>query len=112
MDYSIIYTIIFSIFMSISACAGLVCIGTKTHYPLLKCFFMLLIPKTIFSLIRYYFENFESNLILLILLILSMMIFDVIMLFVIFDCPMIQKILYIAMMDVIFIPILLVKQAF
>lgn len=112
MDYSVVYTVVYSILMSISACAGLVCTGIKKHYSTVKCFLMLCIPKTIFSLIRYYFENFESNLILLIILILSMMIFDVIMLFIVFDCPMIQKVLYIAMMDIFFMPVLLVKQAF
>lgn len=97
--------------MSISACAGLVCTGLKKHYSNFNSFLMLCIPKTIFSLIRYYFENFESNYFLLIILLLSMMIFDVLMLFVVFDCPQIQKILYIAMMDIIFMPVLLVKQA-
>lgn len=112
MDYLLIYTLTFSVLMSISACAALVCTGLKLNFSALKCFIMLCIPKTIFSIIRYYFENYESNFILLIILILSMMIFDVIMLFVIFDSPMIQKALYIGMMDIVFMPVLLVKQAF
>lgn len=112
MDYSLIYTLTFSVLMSISACAALVCTGLKLNYSPFKCFVLLCIPKTVFSIIRYYFENYESNFVLLIILILSMMLFDVIMLFVIFDSPMIQKALYIGTLDIVFMPVLLVKQAF
>lgn len=100
----------FSVLMSVSACAALVNAEIKTNYTRLKSFLMICIPKTIFSLIRYYFENFESNYFLLIILLLSMMIFDTMILFVVFDCKMIQKVMAIAMLDIIFIPVLLVKQ--
>ncbi|MBQ8209108.1 MAG: GHKL domain-containing protein [Clostridia bacterium] len=111
MDYSIIYTVAYSVLMSLSACAVLVISGMKRHYSAIKSFLMLCIPKTVFCLIRFYFENFESNYFLLVILLLSMMIFDVMLLFTVFDCPMIQKVLYIGMMDMAFMPVLLVKQA-
>ena len=112
MNYLLIYTLSYSVLMSLSACVGLIVTGNKLNYSRFKCFLMLSIPKTVFSLVRYYFENYESNMMLLIILIGSMMIFDTFLLFVIYDCPYIQKILYIGMMDIAFAPILFVKQSF
>lgn len=111
-DYSLAYVAFYSFMMSISSGIALTYSGMKLRYKPWVCFLMLFIPKAFYNFCRFYMESYGISLIPIIVLTFFCIFFDFALIVAVFDCSFQEKVLTIIEMDLIFIPVLIVKQKF
>lgn len=111
-DYSLIYVIFYSFMMSLSCGLALTFSGMKLRYKPYTCFFMLFIPKAVYNFCRFYIESYGKNVTAIIILTIFCVFFDFVLIVAAFDCSFQEKVVTIAEMDMIFIPVLIIKQTF